>query len=106
MEPVSLATANSVTPSVYSFESISIRIQLWDSTNSETARIYAKLEPSGKPPTRLTLPRKTPSIQEWEAALAHQCDLRIQPSEAWETVVGAWEKASHLDSVALSLRTI
>lgn len=67
--------------------------------NHEAARLYAKLGPSGKPPTRLTLPRSAPTVQEWHTALAHQCQLQVGPDEAWSTVISAWENAATTSSL-------
>lgn len=64
--------------------------------NQDSAALYAKCGPSGRPPSRLTLPHKAPTEQEWEVSLSHQCGLQTSANEAWKTVVDAWEKAATL----------
>lgn len=56
----------------------------------EAAQLYRKVGPTGKFPSRATLPVRAPSQMEWDDSLGHQCVPRVGPEEAFESVVEAW----------------
>ncbi len=60
---------------------------------ANAAVAYRKHGPTSGFPQRGAFPTRPPSETEWHDALGHQCNPRVGPVEAYETVVAAWEAA-------------
>lgn len=60
---------------------------------ANAAIAYRRHGPSSGFPRRWAFPTRPPSETEWHGALGHQCNPQVSPTEAYETVVAAWEAA-------------
>lgn len=60
----------------------------------DAAQVYRQFGPTGGYPRAWAFPRTAPSYEEWYGALGHQCIPAVNPDEAYETVVSAWEVAT------------
>lgn len=61
--------------------------------NAEAAAIYKRFGATGAYPDRSTLPGRAPTRREWDDALGHQCQPQIDPDQAHEQVLEAWDRA-------------
>ena len=60
---------------------------------AEAARVYKKFGPTNGFPRPWAFPKTAPSYGEWYDALGHQCIPQVDPDEAYDTVMAAWESA-------------
>lgn len=71
---------------------------LWALANAghitaEAAVVYRRNGQIGGFPHRWAFPSNPPTEQEWNDALGHQCIVQVDPRQAYDTVVAAWEEA-------------
>lgn len=57
------------------------------------ADVYRHHGPSNSFPNRSAFPNTPPTEQEWTDALGHQCIVQVGPTQAYDSVVAAWERA-------------
>jgi hypothetical protein len=60
---------------------------------AEAALVYKRFGPTNGFPRTWVFPRRAPSGTEWHDALGNQCIPEVEPDEAYETVISAWEVA-------------
>lgn len=60
---------------------------------ADAARVYKKFGPTSGFPRAWAFPITAPTGEEWYDALGHQCIPQVNPNEAYDTVVHAWEVA-------------